>query len=79
MKLFGPKVPQWTIVYEIPTDNQNRASDFVKHLVTQGQTECAIASQEAAKLFGQAFLVNLFTGERNPVCMYERASIPSSP
>jgi hypothetical protein len=72
MKLFAPKTPSWTVVWEVPTENQDRALAFVRDLVTQGQTECSVASNEALKLFGQAFLVNLFTGERAPVCMFER-------
>lgn len=77
--MFGRRKPasNWQLVWEIPTHNQDRAAQFAKDVYLAGKPELMEkAAQDAAKLFGRAFLVDMNTGARNPVRQYEYFSDP---
>lgn len=81
MPLFRRK-PRFEIVREIPSEDQDRAAEFVRAIVHHGKPEQAEALSEAAtrqalQLFGRAYIVDYHLGGARPVKFFEDITHPA--
>ena len=76
MKLFPHR---WKVVYEIPSQDQDRAADYAK-TVGQKVEPANLPEFHASvqRLFGRAFLVNRKTGARSAVRVFDDLAPPAS-
>ncbi len=82
MSLFNRK-PRFEILREIPSEDQERAADFVKAIVGAGKPEqaqalSADASRQALELFGRAYIVDYSQGGARPVRYFDDITHPAS-